>query len=127
MLALGSSLTRTPYGQSIPAGKVIIHNTVNPNDINKDESVDIGLVGDTFLTIQALIDEIEARTDGKGIGDNGKVEAEVAATKADWMKEWEPVLTGDEEPISYYRVIHEINETLDLENSIGGIAVEFGE
>ena len=31
---------------------------------------------------------------------------------------WDPVLHSDEEPISYYRVIQELNENLDLENSI---------
>ena len=118
MLALGSSLTRTPYGQSIPAGKVIIHNTVNPDDINKDEAVNIGLIGDTRLTIQALIDAIKAQTGGQGFGDRAKVEAEIANIKSRWMEQWRPILTSDEEPIPYYRVIQEINENLDLENSI---------
>ncbi|MFT5509071.1 MAG: acetolactate synthase-1/2/3 large subunit [Hyphomicrobiaceae bacterium] len=118
LLALGTSLTRTPYGQSIPSGKAIIHNTVNPDDINKDEMVDVALVGDTHLTIEALIEEIKSQTGGKGFGDRAAVEAEVAATKSRWMEEWSPVLTSNEEPISYYRVIHEINENLDLENSI---------
>lgn len=118
LLALGSSLTRTPYGQAIPSGKLIIHNTVNADDINKDKSADIGLVGDTRLTIQALIDEIKAQTGANGFGDRAKVEAEIASVKSRWMDEWRPVLTSDEEPIPYYRVIHEINENLDLENSI---------
>ena len=34
------------------------------------------------------------------------------------MAEWTPVLTSDEAPLTYYRVIHEINQNLDLENSI---------
>ena len=66
LLALGSSLTRTPYGQKIPAGKTIIHNTNNPDELNKDEAATIGLVGDTALTIEALIACIEAKTGGKG-------------------------------------------------------------
>ena len=118
LLALGSSLTRSPYGQPVCPGKVIIHNTINPDDINKDEAADIGLVGDTCLTIQALIEEIKAQTGGKGMGDIGQIEAEIAAIKSEWMAEWTPVLTSDEEPLSYYRVIHEINQNLDLENSI---------
>ena len=117
-LGLGTSLTRSPYGQAIRGGKTLIHNTVNPDDINKDEAADVGLVGDTLLTIQALIAEVTARTGGKGAGDRAKVEAEVAAVKAEWMAEWTPILTSDEEPISYYRVIHELNQNLDLENSI---------
>jgi acetolactate synthase-1/2/3 large subunit len=118
LLGLGTSLTRSPYGQAIRGGKVLIHNTVNPDDINKDEAADVGLVGDTLLTIQALIAEVKARTGGKGAGDRAKVEAEVAAVKAEWMAEWTPILTSDDEPLSYYRVIHEINQSLDLENSI---------
>jgi thiamine pyrophosphate-dependent acetolactate synthase large subunit-like protein len=118
LLALGSSLTRSPYGQPVGPGKVIIHNTINPDDINKDEAADIGLVGDTGLTIQALIEETKAQTGGKGMGDRGQTEAEIAAIKSQWMAEWTPVLTSDEAPLTYYRVIHEINQNLDLENSI---------
>ncbi|MGI9480521.1 MAG: thiamine pyrophosphate-requiring protein [Hyphomicrobiaceae bacterium] len=118
LLALGSSLTRTPYGQAIPADKRIIHNTINPDDINKDEAADIALVGDTRLTIQALIDEVKAQTGGKGCGDRAQTEAALADIKSRWLAEWLPVLTSDESPISYYRVIHELNKTLDLENSI---------
>lgn len=118
MLALGASLTRSPYAQKVKAGKTIIHNTNNPDELNKDEAADIGLVGDTCLTIEALIACIKAATGGKGVGDRAKTEAEVAAAKAKWMAEWEPVLTADEEPISYYRVIQALNDTLDPENSI---------
>ena len=118
LLALGSSLTRSPYGQPVRPGKMLIHNTVNPDDINKDEAADIGLIGDTRLTIQALIEEIKAQTGGKGVGDRGRIEAEIAAIKSEWMEEWTPILTSDEEPLTYYRVIHEINQNLDLENSI---------
>ncbi|MDP7546663.1 MAG: thiamine pyrophosphate-binding protein [Alphaproteobacteria bacterium] len=118
LLALGSSLTRSPYGQAVRPGKLIIHNSINPDDINKDEAADIGLVGDTCLTIQALIEEVKAQTSGQGTGDRGQIEAEIEASKAEWMEEWTPVLNSDEEPLSYYRVIHEINRNLDLENSI---------
>ncbi len=123
LLALGTSLTRSPYGQPIRAGKVIIHNTINPGDINKDEAADIGLIGDTCLTIEALIAEIKAQTGGKGTsdhgtGDRGTIEREIAAIKSEWMADWKEILTSDEEPLSYYRVIHEINRNLDLENSI---------
>ena len=118
LLALGSSLTRSPYGQPVHPGKVIIHNTINPVDINKDEAADIGLTGDTSLTVQALIDEIKTRTDGRGIGDRDRVEAEIAALKSQWLEEWTPLLHSDEEPLNYYRVIHEINQNLDLEKSI---------
>ncbi len=118
LLALGSSLTRSPYGQRVQPGKVVIHNTNNPDDLNKDEAADIGLIGDTRLTIEALIARIKSKTNGGGIGDRRQVEGAVAAAKAKWMAEWAPALTSDEEPISYYRVIQALNDTLDPENSI---------
>jgi acetolactate synthase I/II/III large subunit len=118
LLALGSSLTRSPYGQAVRGQKTIIHNTNNPDDINKDEAADIALIGDTKLTIEALVAYVKALAGASGAGDRAKTEAEVAAVKAEWMAEWKPILESEEEPISYYRVIHEMNQTLDLENSI---------
>jgi thiamine pyrophosphate-dependent acetolactate synthase large subunit-like protein len=118
LLTLGSSLTRTTYGQSIKPGKVLIQNTNNPDDVNKDESVDIALVGDTKLTLQAILDEVKAQVGESGVGDSDRVAADIAAVREQWLDEWRPILTSDEEPLNTYRIIHEINETLDLENSI---------
>ena len=50
LLAIGTSLTSTPYGQSIPSGKTLIHGVLNPEEINKDAAASIGLVGDANLT-----------------------------------------------------------------------------
>ena len=118
LLALGSSLTRTPYGQKVHPGKTLIHNTINPDDLNKDEAADIGLIGDTRLTIEALIACIREKTGGKGIGDRAAVEAAIADAREKWLAEWAPILASDEEPISYYRVIQALNDTLDPESSI---------
>ena len=117
LLALGSSLTRTFYGQPIRPDKVLIQNSNNPDDINKDEAVDIGLIGDAKLTLQALIDEIKAQR-GDVVSDSAQVAAEIEAVRAPWLAEWLPLLTSDEEPINPYRVIHAIDQTLDRENSI---------
>ncbi|MEL0324019.1 MAG: thiamine pyrophosphate-dependent enzyme [Rhodospirillales bacterium] len=118
LVALGSSLTRSPYAQKVHAGKTIIHNTNNPDDLNKDEAADIGLVGDTKLTIGALITTIKAKTNGKGCGNRTQVESAVSDAKAKWMAEWSPILEGNEEPISYYRVIQALNDVLDPDKSI---------
>ena len=118
LLALGSSLTRTSYGQPIPAGKVIIHNTESIEDLDKDYTVEIGLPGDAKLTIQMLIDEVKAE-----LGDNGRkgkshVAAEIAEIKQKWMAEWTALLHSDEVPINTYRVIGELERTLDKDHSI---------
>jgi acetolactate synthase-1/2/3 large subunit len=118
LLALGSSLSRTGYGQPIPEGKVIIHNTESIEDINKDQSVDIGLPGDTLLTIEMLIAEVKAQIGEEGRKGQTAVAAEIAEIKQQWMAEWTDVLQSDETPINTYRVIGELERVLDHENSI---------
>lgn len=118
ILALGSSLTRTFYGQPIRGKKLLIQNTDNPDDLNKDEAVDIGLAGDTRLTLLALM---EAWRDAAGdeplaaVAGAGQL---IADQKAAWLAEWQPLLESDEVPINTYRVIHEINQQLDHDASI---------
>ncbi|MEM7407587.1 MAG: thiamine pyrophosphate-dependent enzyme [Pseudomonadota bacterium] len=117
LVALGSSLTRTPYGQPVPAGTTLVHNCDNIDDINKDERADIALVGDTGATLALLIDEVKALI-GETPRDASAVTAEIAGLKSQWLAEWQPLLESDDAPLTYYRVIHELNQNLDLENSI---------
>jgi thiamine pyrophosphate-dependent acetolactate synthase large subunit-like protein len=118
LFAVGSSMTRTGYGQPIPGGKVIIHNVESIEDINKDFSVDVGLPGDAKLTLQALIDEVKARIGEQGHKGQTTVAKEISEIRAGWMAEWTPLLNSDEVPINTYRVIGDLERTLDHENSI---------
>jgi acetolactate synthase-1/2/3 large subunit len=118
LLALGSSLTRTSYGQPIPDGKSIIHNTESIADINKDYNVQVGLPGDVKLTIQMLIDEVKAQLGENGRRGQSNVAAEIATVKQQWLAEWTDILRTDEKPISTYRVIGELERTLNKETSI---------
>ncbi len=118
LFAVGSSLTKTSYGQPIPDGKVIIHNTESIEDINKDFSVDVGIPGDAKLTLQAMIDETKAQIGDNGRKDQSEVTDEIARLKAQWMAEWTQILNSDEAPINTYRVIGELERNLDKVNSI---------
>ena len=118
LLALGSSMSRTTYGQPVPDGKTILHNTDSIEDINKDFPATVGLPGDTRLTLRMLIDEVKGQ-----LGDNGRkgqtqVAAEVAAVKQQWMSEWTDILRSDEVPVTVYRVIGELERNLDKDNSV---------
>ncbi len=116
LFAIGSSLTRTGYGQPVPTVKTLIQNTDNVEDINKQENVDIGLPGDSKATLAMVIDEVKA-----AIGEtprNTGVRDRIAAEREKWMEEWTPLLQSDETPINTYRVIHEINTTLDKSKSV---------
>ena len=118
LLAIGSSLTRTQYGQPIPDGKVIIHNAESIEDINKEFSVDIGLPGDAKLTLEAMIEEAKSQLGENGRKGQTQVATDIAILKKTWMDEWTPLLNSDEEPINTYRVIGDMVKAMDLENSI---------
>ncbi|MDA1256421.1 MAG: thiamine pyrophosphate-requiring protein [Chloroflexi bacterium] len=118
LLAIGSGLTRTNYGIEIPNGKFLIHSTVSAEDINKDYAVDIGIVGDAKLVLQAMIEEVKA-----SIGENGRrgdsaTADRVATVRAEWVAEWAPHLATNGSPMNPYRVVAEINKVVDHANTV---------
>ena len=118
LFAVGSSMTRTGYGQPIPGGKVIIHNVESIEDINKDFPVDVGLPGDAKLTLEAMIDEVKVQAGASGRKGTTGVQSEIATMRDAWMGEWVDILETNEKPISHYRVIGELERVLDKDNSI---------
>ena len=118
LFAVGSSMTRTPYGQPIPEGKTIIHNVEGIDDINKDYSVTVGLPGDAKLTLQMMIEEVKGIIGEGGRNGHNQVSTAIAELREHWLAEWKPLLESDEVPINTYRVIGELDKTLDRENSI---------
>ena len=118
LFAVGSSMTRTSYGQPIPGGKVIIHNVESIEDINKDFSADVGLPGDAKLTLQAMIEEVKGQIGDSGRKAQTQVSDEITKLRDQWMSEWTPALNSGEVPIGAYRVIGELERNLDKDNSI---------
>jgi thiamine pyrophosphate-dependent acetolactate synthase large subunit-like protein len=118
VLAIGSGLTRTSFGQDIPHGKLLIHSTVSAEDVNKDYPADLGLVGDAALTLALLIDEAKAALGPDGRAPDTALHEEIARTRAEWLADWQAHLTSAETPVNPYRVVHEINRTLDHAGSV---------
>jgi acetolactate synthase I/II/III large subunit len=118
VLAIGTSLTRTPFGPGVPHGKVIVHATNEASDINKEYTVDHAVIGDAALTLDALIAEA-ARHKGPGGGNAlASLQEEVAAGKKAWREEWAKFSDSDEMPLNQYRVIRDMNRTLDRDSTI---------
>jgi acetolactate synthase-1/2/3 large subunit len=119
VLALGTSLTKTPFGPGVPPGKAIIHATNDAGDINKEYRVDHAVIGDAALTLDALIAEV-SRQKGPGGGGNAfaSLKEEVAAVKKAWLDEWSKFLNSDETPLNQYRVIRDLMRTVDRNNVI---------
>src|SRR5215471_3270318 len=118
VLAIGSSLTRTPFGPGVPADKTIIHSTNDAADINKEYRVDHAVVGDAALVLDAVIAEV-GRQKGAGGGNAlASLKEEVAAAKKEWLAEWGKHLDSEEVPINQYRVIRDLMRTVDRDNVI---------
>lgn len=117
VFAIGSSLTRTSFGPTVPPGRKIIHSTNCAEDINKDYRVDHAVVGDSRLVLQALIEAL-SRLRAKSARDPKALSEAVAAAKASWRREWMAQLTSSEIPINPYRVIWDMMNTVDRDNTI---------
>jgi acetolactate synthase-1/2/3 large subunit len=118
VLAVGTSLTRTPFGPSVPSGKTIIHSTNDAGDVNKEYRVDHAVIGDADLVLGALIAEVSRQGGGGGHNALASLKEEVAAAKAAWLAEWAKHLDSDEVPINQYRVIRDLMRTVDRDNII---------
>jgi thiamine pyrophosphate-dependent acetolactate synthase large subunit-like protein len=117
IFGIGCSFATTSYGVTMPAGKVIIHATLDPADLNKDIPADYALIGDAKLTLQDLIAEVKERLGGS-TRDSHQVAAAIKSGKDSWLAQWLPKLTSHEMPLSPYRVIWDLMHTVDLPNTI---------
>src|SRR5215831_14583229 len=117
VLAIGSSLTKTNFGPSVPPGKTLIHSTNDAGDINKDFRADLALVGDAALVLDALLAEV-GKTRAPDARALGALKQQIAAAKDEWLAEWAKQLDSDEVPINQYRVIRDLMRTVDRADTI---------
>jgi acetolactate synthase-1/2/3 large subunit len=118
VFAIGSSLTRTPFGPGVPPGKTIIHATNDAADINKEYRVDHAVIGDAALVLDAVIAEVGRQKGAGGANALASLKEEVAAAKKEWLAEWAKHLDSEEMPINQYRVIRDLMRSVDRDNVI---------
>jgi acetolactate synthase-1/2/3 large subunit len=116
IFGIGCSFTKTNFGVDMPAGKAIVHATLDPLDLNKDVECELALIGDAGLVLEALLAEIEPQIESPR--DPSPVADEIKAVREPWLAEWRPKLASDEVPLNPYRVIAELARTVDLDNTI---------
>lgn len=116
IFGIGCSFSETAFGVRMPAGKRVIHATLDPADINKSVPCAHAMIGDAQLTLAMLFDACR-RLIGEP-RDIAPVASEIASVEARWMKEWLPLLTSDSIPLTPYRVLWELQHTVDVANTI---------
>jgi len=116
LLGIGCSFTATPFGLAIPPGKRVIHATLDPTDIDKSVPSEIGLVGDAKLTLAALLEAVKARVPRPR--DITPVAKRIKQTEEEWLAKWIPKCTQETSPLSPYRVLWDLQATVDVANTI---------
>ena len=117
IFGIGCSFALTGFGVQMPKGKRVIHATLDPMDLNKDVPAEHTLTGDAKLTLQMLSEAMETL-------DKTQAKARVSASdriesiRTVWLSDWMPKLTNNEAPISPYRVIWELMQAIDPDNTV---------
>jgi thiamine pyrophosphate-dependent acetolactate synthase large subunit-like protein len=116
IFGIGCSFTESSFAISIPRGKVLIHSTLDPTDLAKCLPTQYALIGDAKLTLRALLEAVKKKVPTPR--DASKVAKEIKDVEAEWMKEWLPRLESSEKPFLPYRVLWDLQKTVDVANTI---------
>ena len=73
---------------------------------------------DAKLTLQALLAALKNCSMDAANKRGADVSDKIAKTRKAWLDEWMPKLTSDENPMTPYRVIWEMNQLVDKDNTI---------
>src|SRR5262249_51616526 len=104
------------FGVQMPKRKRVIHATLDADHVNKDYEAEVALIGDAALTLDAVLAELDRRNVQPRPWP--AIANEIAEVRAAWLKEWLPKLTSSEAPLSPYRVLWDLQKTVDVANTI---------
>ncbi len=116
IFGIGCSFSHTAFGIAIPEGKTVIHATLDPVDLNKCVTAQYALIGDAQLTLRALLEACRKQVSTRR--DATRVTQEIKSVESEWMKEWLPRLTSEETPLSPYRVLWDLQHTVNVAETI---------
>lgn len=116
IFGIGCSFAQTAFGVAMPGHVPIIHATLDPADINKGVPCEAALIGDAQLTLAMLIAEVRKLLPVPR--DMTPVAEEIAKEEQAWLAQWLPLLESGDAPISPYRVLWELQRTVDVANTI---------
>jgi acetolactate synthase-1/2/3 large subunit len=116
IFGVGCSFTETSFGVQMPKRKRVVHATLDADHVNKDYEAEVALIGDAALTLDAVLAELDRRQVPQRSWT--AVADEIALVRAAWLAAWMPRLTSDETPLSPYRVLWDLQRTVDVANTI---------
>ena len=118
IFGIGCSFALTGFGVPMPRGKTIVHATLDPMDLNKDVEAQYALIGDAKLTLQHLSQAMSDRDHAQAETRRGEVQKRIEELRSAWLSEWNGKRTHNEAPINPYRVLNELHQSVDLDETI---------
>jgi thiamine pyrophosphate-dependent acetolactate synthase large subunit-like protein len=114
VLGIGTSFTRSLYITPLPRQAILGQITDDRRDLATGYDVAFGCIGDARLVLGQLLEAL-GETQG---GRREATESEIATVRAAFMEEWLPRLTGEEAPLSPYRVVWELMQVADRTRTV---------
>jgi acetolactate synthase-1/2/3 large subunit len=114
VFGVGTSFTRSVFIVPIPPGKTMVQVTIDEQDVNKDYPIAHAVIGDA----RAVLRQLARQAGSTGRRGDDSVAREVAAVRAEFMQQWMPRLTSDDVPVSPFRVIWDLMQTVDRRRTI---------
>ena len=114
VFGIGASFTRTGYGLQWPAEGRYIHATLDPADLDQVVPVEVGLVGDAKLVLEALLAAVGDRVREPRAERAASVGARIASIRAEWLADWAIRRSSDAVPMTPYRVMADLAATVDV-------------
>ena len=114
VLGVGCSFTQGSFSPPIPPGKVVIHATNDPRDLDKHVQATHAVIGDAQLVLGQLAETIRAQMAvGVPMADRTAFLAGVAQANAAQREARLAQRTASTTPINPYRVIDEVMRAID--------------
>ncbi len=98
--------------------KHFIHGTVEERDLNKIIPTEFPVLGDAKLTLAMLHQALSERLRGKPRGLTSAVASRIQEQNRPWLDAWRSHMTSNAKPLSPYRVLHDLLQTVDVANTI---------
>ena len=98
--------------------KRYIHATVEERDLNKIIPTEHPILGDAKITLTMLHQALSERLRGKPRGLTRQVAARIEEQNRPWLDAWRPYLMSNAKPLSPYRVLHDLLQSVDIANTI---------
>jgi thiamine pyrophosphate-dependent acetolactate synthase large subunit-like protein len=114
ILGVGTSFTRSLYITPLPARAALGQIVNDPGDLATGYDIAFGCIGDARLVLRQLLDELA----GSGASTRPSPAPGLAATRAAFRERWMPGLTSDAAPLSPYRIVWELMQTVDRTRTV---------